>query len=294
MVALNRHTLRRLLAASLLVCVAAFAPAAQATREAKMYVVQTWDGGCSGNSLAAYSFDDMVDAWYDEITNSDCWWGHCGDAYSRDGSLVNGNVINSKYADSGVVGWGADSSYLDEADAALVGWHGGDSSGVYQGSMRVNEAGDGNCTLARTEMALGNSDLEFLHLLSCHSMDDNMWSGWRSAFDGLHQMGGFHGNAWASSSRVNDYEDFADDAFSDTLADAWLDNLYDTGVGDDNVDQCPVAYGVGSSEDNVWDRMADENYEDVWSDPTPNWWGAIFFEGCNPAGESTIESDTTT
>lgn len=270
----------------------------QAGREAKMYAVTTWDSDCSGGTRS--SWDNMVDAWYDEISDSgyevagSCLWGHCDDYFPKDGSLVNGNVINSKFADASVVAWGADSSYLDDADAAMVAWHGSDASGNYKGSMRVNEAGDGNCKIARSEMALGDTDMEFLHISSCNSMDDNQWSSWLGAYDGLHQIDAFHGNMWISSGRTGDYQDFADDAFDEDMSDAWVDNMYDGSVYNDGsyYDQCPVAHAAGSSESDVLSRLNSERYNNISStDPANDWWATLFIEGCNPKGESTIEND---
>lgn len=280
----------------LLLLATTFSAPAEARREAKMYVVTTWDSDCGG--AARPDWDNMVDAWYDEITDSGysvygvCLWGHCDDYYSRDGSTVNGNIVNSKYADASVVSWGTDTSYLDEGDAVMVAWHGSESGDDYQGSMRVNEAGDGNCTLRRSEMAVGDSDLEFLHISSCQSMDDNQWSAWTGAFDGVHQIDGFHGLMWIGSSLTGLYEDFANDAFDDTIVDAWLDNMYYPNISN-NDDQCPVALGVGTNEDNLWTRMGNERYNNVYSDPSSNGaFGVIYIEGCNPASETTIGSDT--
>ena len=130
--------------------------------EAKMYAVTVWNAGCGGSTRNWW--DNMADAWYDEITNSGwsffgfCMAGHCGDAYSRDGRQVNGNIVNSQYADTSVVAWGNDTSHMDEGDAVLIAWHGAESGNVYLGSMRVNEAGGGNCTLRRDELQIGDSN----------------------------------------------------------------------------------------------------------------------------------------
>ncbi len=73
--------------------------AAEARLEAKMYAITIWNAGCGGSQRD--SWDDMVDAWYDEITDTGisilgwCVTGHCGDAFSRDGSTVNGNTVTA-------------------------------------------------------------------------------------------------------------------------------------------------------------------------------------------------------
>ena len=280
---------------ALVVTFALLAPAAHARQEAKIYAISKWDGGCSGSQRD--SWDDMADGWYDAITDSGftflgvCLWGHCSDYYSRAGRQVNGSVVNSKFADASVVSWGNDTPRLDDADAALIAWHGSESGNVYLGSMRVNEAGSGDCTLRRDEMQIGDSDLEFLHLSSCQSMDDNQWQDWWRAFGGAHQVNGFHGLMWISSSYVGDYEDFADDAFSNTIADSWLDNLYRNNISGSD-DQCPVSYAVGANSADTWNRIGTERYNRVLSDPTRiGYWGVIFISGCDPASETVVNSD---
>jgi len=265
--------------------------------EAKVYAVTTWNGGCSGSTRTWW--DNMADAWYNEITDSGfsflgfCLSGHCNDAYRKDGRLVDGNLINSLFADSSVVRWGQDHNHVDEADAALVALHGGESGDVYFGAVRVNEPGDGDCSMRRDEMKLGNNDLEFLHLSSCQSMDDNQWKSWWQAFNGLHQVDGFHGLMWIGSGLVNDYEDFADDSFDVSISEAWLDNMYVANISG-NDDQCPVAYGVGSTTSDLWNRIGNERYDLIYSDPAKiGYWGTTYIGGCDPAAETVIGSDKT-
>jgi len=268
---------------------------AQAAQEAKIYGVTSWNAGCSGS--ARPKWDDMADDWYDEVTDKGfsflgfCFGGHCGDAMSRDGRQVNGNIVNSKFADLNVVSWGRDSNELDDADVALLFWHGARKNGTnYKGSLRVDESGDGDCKLRRSEMDVGDRDLEFLHFSSCYSMNDTMWSRWWQAFDGAHQIDGFHGLMWIGGSLVSDYGDFGNQAFHTTIADAWLDNMYyeDTFNGGSD-DQCPVAYAVGANGADTWSRIGSERYNNVKSDPrTIGYWGVVFIAGCDPAGEDTI------
>ncbi len=105
-------------------------PASAARYEAHLYAITTWDGGCGGSTRNAW--DDMGDAWYDEITNVGfgiggwCWWGHCDDAFSRDRRMVNGSIDNSMFTDPDSSACGNDYLYVDEADAALLAMHGGD------------------------------------------------------------------------------------------------------------------------------------------------------------------------
>jgi Family of unknown function (DUF6345) len=265
---------------------------AEAQREAKMYAITVWNAGCPGGTRD--DWDNMVDAWYDEITNRGfsifglCITGHCGDAYLRDGRSVNGNIANSWFADASVVSWGNDTPQLDDGDAVMIGTHGADAAGVWSGTMRVDEAGDGDCMLRRDEMGIGDADLEFLHLSSCNSMDANQWSSWWRAFDGAHQVDGFHGFMWIGPDLISRYRNFASDAFDGAISDAWLDNHYvpDIANGDD---QCPVAYAVGADEADVTNRLRNERYNNVFSDPTTiGWWAATYMTPCDPQNEDPL------
>ena len=268
---------------------------ANAAYEAKSYAVTTWNAGCSGSTRN--SWDDMADAWYDEITRKGvnffgwCIGGHCSDAYSRDGQQVDGTIRNSQFADRSIVNWGNDSAHMDEGDAVMLALHGFENGNDYGGRVRINEAGGGNCNIRRSEMDLGDFDQEFLHLSSCQSMDDNQWSSWWRAFDGAHQVTGFHGLMWIGTNRISEYRDFAEDAFSKTIADSWLDNMYVPNIQNGD-DQCPVAYAVGANHNDMWNRIGTERYNNVLSDPNDvGWWGVTYIEGCDPAAETTIGSD---
>ena len=85
---------------------------ASARFEAKMYAVTVWNAGCAGSTRSTW--DDMVDAWYDEITDAGfsifdwCVSGHCDDAFAADGAAVDGSIANSWFADASVVSFGND------------------------------------------------------------------------------------------------------------------------------------------------------------------------------------------
>ncbi len=281
----------RRLTAVFCLAVALFAGGPALAEQAKEVVVRAiskWDAGCDGGQRD--SWDNMARAWYDEITDAG-WspWGHGSKAWVKDGFYHNGNIVDSDFTDVNEVAWGNDlgTDRLDDVDAFMIALHGGNASdNRWYGSVRVNEAGDGNCSTYQGHIVLGEagSDLEFLHLSSCFSMDEeDWWPAWSDTFKGVHQIDGFHGIMWISSARCDDYEDFADDAFDISIADAWLDNLYDTDVSDGNWDQCPVARGAGTSESDLWSRIDHEEYDNVYSDaPNPTWHGVIYIRGCDP------------
>jgi len=297
---MNKNNFLRIMLLFVLILIIAIPVQAQ-YREAKLFAITTWNAGCGGEPRSAW--DDMGLAWYNEITSvgfnfggwfwGDWWWfGHGPDAYTRDGTYINGNIADSWFTDSDIVWWGNDHNYVDEADACMICLHGGDPSGRWEGSVRVNEAGPGNCRTWQGDMAFGDLDLEFLHLSSCHSLDDNQWFfEWLSSFDGLHQVDGFHGEMWIGTSLINDYEDFANDAFDIDIASAWLDNMYHANISG-SCDQCPVAYAVGNNCSNMWNRIGNERYNYVYSDPTTiGYVGCIYISNCDPCGEDVCGDD---
>ncbi len=255
-------------------------------------VITTWNSDCSGNNLSWW--DDMVDGWYDEITSTS---HHGSEAWWRDGFYVNGYHVDSDYCDPTKVTWGDDDGVdeVDEADAIMIGLHGGEY-GTYDqwfARVRVDESGSGNCDAKQEDMLWGDFDLEFAHLSSCHSMDWDVrycgtgctsgCCGWSDTFDRLHQIFGFHGCMWIGSSWPARYEDFADDAFYMPIGTAWIDNLYVTGIGSNNVDSCPMVRGTGSDVDDLWDRVFHEQYDWVYPDPVSTRHGVVYIGDCDPA-----------
>ena len=160
--------------------------------EVKLFAITRWDAGCPDGQRDWW--DDMGDAWYNELTSH---W-----PYIQDGRFINGNMADSWFTDSDIVWWGNDHTYADEADVCMICLHGTDDPpswmngdiGRWNGLVRIDETGPGNCLSSQADMAFGDLDLEFLHLSSCHSLDDNQWFfEWASSFEGLHQVDGFHG-----------------------------------------------------------------------------------------------------
>ena len=274
--------------------------------EAQLYAITTWNSDCSGGARSKW--DDMGNAWYDEITDdgfsigSWCWWGHCDDAYSRDRRMINGNIGNGLFCDPDSISCGRDYNYVDEGDAAMICTHGGDDNGYWSGVARINDGCDDCRINARDELRVGDFDLEFLHLSSCHSLDDNMianaWRIFRDPNDSpsngrrLHQLNGFHGCMWIDSYFISNYEYFADDAFDEPIKDAWMDNMYRTNVNGQYT-QCPIAYAVGSSSSDCFNRINNERYDRVFSDPgTIRYYCYYYYPGCDPACESAWGTDT--
>ncbi len=257
------------------------APPSWSEQGAIVRVVTRWDGGCTGDNRRRW--DNMIDGWYDDITDA----GRHGDrAWWKDGFYENGNIVDSDFTDPDVVAWGNDRAQdrVDEADVIMVGLHGSPGTGGrWDAAVRVDEPGAGNCKSWQNHMRLGDYDLEFLHLSSCHSMNQEVWAEWHSSFQGLHQVNGFHGVMYVTSLYDHRYEGFSDDAFDISIADSWLDNLYKYRRSGRN--QCPVARVVGFGAADTWDRMDHEQYDWVYPDPVgAGTWGTIWPSECNPRG----------
>ncbi|HEY3243872.1 MAG TPA: DUF6345 domain-containing protein [Phycisphaerae bacterium] len=265
-------------------------------REVLVRVVTQWNDACSGSRRT--SWDDMVRAWYNEITDGDAApGGHGNRAWVADGFYQNGNMVDSDFTDPDLVAWGNDdgNDRLDDVDVAMLAFHGKDANGSrWYGKMRVNEAGGGDCKAEQDHIQLGDTDLEFLHLSSCESMnEESWWPEWSDSFAGLHQIDGFHGLMWISGSYNDRYRDFADDAFDMSIADAWIDNHYDPAhwYEAQSYDHCPVARGVGTGEEDCDDRMSNERYDHVYSDIAAEDIGfdeVIYISGCDPKSEGAL------
>lgn len=295
----STSTLRLLLA----VVLAVLASPAWAASEAKMYVVTNLNlgnfgvpGYCTGKSISEW--DDMLDGWYDAIDDFGVFF--------KDGKQVDGAFTRSLLCDPDAIPGCSDTVNLDDADAAIIGLHGSDSGNHWRGTLRHDgtPAANSDCTIdaAETgsgEMFVGDTDLEYLHLSSCNSMDDDNLSETRRWFHDpvdspvngqrLHMATGFHGFMWISSGYADDYEDFAWGGHI-LLGSAWMDEMYGWGINF-AYEQCPVAYSVGSSLNNCVNRLTAEGYQNVIdpalkTDPSSiNYWCVKFFDGCSPKGE---------
>ena len=249
--------------------------------EVKKFAIGNFTTECGGSQRS--SWPNMVDGWYDEMANE----GHL-----KDGNYVDGNMTLQRFCDPDWNGSCEDDSYIDDADAFIIATHGADSGDHWQGLMRWSW--NGQCRLDGggngDEMRAGDIDAEFGVLSSCHSGDDDNMPGLRNAmFDPTdspgngrraHQFEVFHGLMYISNGRRGDYEDFADEAHSDSISDAWVYNQIDS-------KQCPVAYAISSSLSGCLTRLNNERYNYVYGDPPGNshyCWKA--FLDCDPDDET--------
>lgn len=279
----------------LMVLCAAYAQADP--REAKLYVITNWpsSGDCKGNDVAAW--DDMTLGWYDRIT--------AGPEFFKDGTWINNSLGRSIFCDpDSPVSPCNDTKRIDDADAAMIAFHGFDRDGHWGGLMQV-ASDDNRCSIQAPEgvatdgLFVGDTDLEFLHMSSCNSMDDdNLNNTWRLFADvtsktngqRLHQANGFHGVMAISTGFTGNYQNFADDGHWISIADAWMDNLYVTDInytGNRIGDQCPVSYVVGNDAGDAAMRLLFEQYDVVFPDPASRKYSAyLYYEGCDPLGDN--------
>lgn len=259
--------------------------------------VPTASGGCGGNDIGHWPV--MVDKWYD----------HMGvHGHTKDGQYTNGNMTIQRFADPDFFSGALDYIYADDADALMIAAHGGDNGDHWVATMRYPWSS--NCGLdaggTANDMHLGEIDVEFIHLSSCFSGDDdNIWGVHSAMNDPIdqgsyaHQWDGFHGIMWIGNRFDNDYKEFAHDAHSIAMARSWVNNMYDSRVDCAGYDpwnwfgtcqqQCPVAYSVGTSGNNALSRLNNERYNNVYSDVThPNFNGAAirYIVSCDSVGET--------
>jgi len=267
---------------------------------AAVKVITEWDAGCSGNTRKGW--DNMCDAWYDEIRNDDSEssGGHGPRAWWGDSFISPGYIRDAQFCDVNQVSWGTDKvddEGADEPDALLVGMHGGHFTGTnerWNGSPYVGSSSGttGDCDISQAHMHLGDYDLEFLHLSSCHSMCRKNWDDWESTFGGVHQINGFHGLMYIWSGYSGRYKDFADDAYDLNIAESWVDNHHSYGVLYAWPDHCPVSMVVGrNSEESAETRLAGSEYDWVYDRPTGTKVYAYDWVGeCNPKDENALPS----
>jgi hypothetical protein len=89
-------------------------------------------------------------------------------------------------------GRGLDDSYADDTDLVFYMGHGWPDGFTFESSQD-----DGSVVFGDVVQAWGDRELEWLALLSCQVLADSSssgawWQRWGPAFDGLHQMLGFH------------------------------------------------------------------------------------------------------
>jgi len=261
----------------------------------KYYAWVTPSAECPTSSSNLPDMDDMLEAWAEDMED---------EGWARGGRLVDGNINLDRFCDpdSGISGCADHTIGVDSADAVMVGVHGNDFGDHWEGLLRDSGTSGSTCQANQSDdLRAGDYDAEFLHLASCHSLDDdNLPFAWQMMEDPadspssglrLQLLTGFHGNTASSQLRVDDYEQVANDGFRNAVSDSWMDNLYDGSVQYVGVagvhELCPIAYAIGAGEISCENRLLSTGYGSVGSDPdSSNTYCYTYFEDCDPFGET--------
>ncbi len=265
-------------------------------------------GGCGGGDRT--SWPGMASAWWNHMGVHGHYRGPAGNTYQ----YINGDMRIRRFCDPTYDADCRDSqsafpSGVDWMDAAIIATHGSDSGDHWAGTMRWPDAAIGDsCDLdgggSSAEMRVGDAFIEFMHISSCYSADDDNLTGIVTAMDKgtgarAHLWTGFHGLMWISSSFNGDYSDVAHDGHSTSVANAWVTNLYRPGEFDcawydpfnwfgTCQDQCPIAFAISNTGGNALSRLTTERYNNVYSDPPgSNGYAYMYYSGCDPSGETT-------
>lgn len=252
---------------------------------------------------------DVISEWYDEM--EDQGWDKGGMSVDK--------MSPDAFCDRDVSGSSCKDKKTDGADAIVVNAHGGVSE-TYEGdgewtpyfnllAPKQSSIPDVECDINAPEapMHFGDLDLEFLHFLSCESAQDEVLPYLTQHFADpidsedpdasnygrrMHLWTGFHG-IHLSHSRTDTFaRRFAQDGHDVAIADAWIDNFYESSLSytdeDDGYDEgenCPVLLTVDDRTSDCEDRAAGEKYTDrtAYGDPsgTAMWCGQAV-ENCDP------------
>lgn len=262
-------------------------------------------GGCGGGDRPAWP--GMAQAWWDHMGVHGHYQGPAANRYR----YIDGNMTIRRFCDASYDGdcRDAQSSFpsgVDWMDAAIIATHGADAGGNWAGTMRWPDAAIADsCDIdGPSEMRVGDAFIEFIHLSSCYSADDDNLSGIPAAMDdgtGLraHLWTGFHGLMWIWAPYNGDYEQVAHDGHSVAVANAWVTNLYRPNQFDcawydpfnwfgTCQDQCPIAVAISNTPGNALSRLTTERYNNVYGDPPgSSAYAYMYYGGCDPSGETT-------
>jgi hypothetical protein len=267
----------------------------RAEREVSYRVVTVWDQGCDGSTRT--SWDNMIHGWFNGLCGvGNVYFSNIRVADSKEWRRTawarDSNTKDSMFTDQSIVSWGRDDAGQtrpDRPDAFMLGLHGGaGSDDRWRATVRMDEAGDGNCKTWQGHMEFGDRDLEFLHLSSCHGLTHETWAQWPDSFGGVHQILGFHGVMWIRRGWYDRYWWYAYDAFDMPIATAWLDWQYVANASGSD-DQCPVVMANGDGVLNTYSRLDHEQFDNVYPDPqNPNVSAVIWIGDCDPQGSGPL------
>jgi hypothetical protein len=149
---------------------------------------------------------------------------------------------------------GDDTNWADDVDFVHFSSHGSTSAAnVFSGWFGAQRD---NCTWTSSRARLGNSNLEYLCIDACNSVEltRDPVATWHGAFQGLRMVLGFTdvvSDSWWTGGRGNDFGRRAGNG--DRLTAAWLDAGYSFWL-DDN----PAAMAAGRNQADAENRLANE------------------------------------
>jgi hypothetical protein len=239
----------------------------------------------------------MAAAWYNQM-------GAMGNI--RTGAFIDGNTTVRRFCDPTVNPGCIDFAYVDWPDAAIVAAHGFDAGNAWGALMRNSDLGTCSTVMggAAPNVYVGDSNLKFLNASSCLSLNDSYFSGMRASMmknvpgKALHEMTGFHGLMWISSSFNGNYANAAFLGHVQPVSTAWVTSHYKPnqfacaawdpfGFFGTCRSQCPTAMTIGPTGGNALNRLVNERYNNsaAFGSPTGrNYYAWMGYLGCHPVG----------
>jgi len=146
---------------------------------------------------------------------------------------------------------------VDSVDFAYLATHGGAGSNYFVAAFGTKHA---NCLWDNRQAKLGNANLEWLVLDTCHSVQlPNPHIIWSQAFQGLHMVLGFTGTAKDRGGRGWDFGRRAGNGAK--LSDAWLDEAYSWWY-----DEYPCVIACGRDKADAENRLYNERITSGYGD----------------------------
>ena len=102
-------------------------------------------------------------------------------------------------------------------------------------------------------------------------------------------MDGFHGFMWIGSGLISNYSRLRRRRLRRVRSRTPGSTTTTCRTSPARDDQCPVAYAVGANEADATNRLFNERYDNVFSDPSSiGWWHVTYILGCDPANETAL------
>jgi len=274
-----------------------FAKADDGYLSAGLFVLDTWDASCG-------QIAHDTDNWEAGKHWSDAMAAHCQTYTNLNGLIASWATDNYRYT------WGDADNHLEAFDISMIITHGGvyTANGTHRWAMLMQrETHDDSCLLCpgmsfpghdlHDQMFLGEtaSDIEILHVFSCHSMEyymnmiPNTWqykaaeNNYRSAFAGIHQINGMHGVSHTENGVNTPMRDLGSNGWSNSVAHQWVFQL--SRNRGDHPDDCAISLACSDTSTHAWNVINYEQYDNRSNYPDiadPDFCVIIWQSGCDP------------